>query len=77
MVGQSEAENSAQISEVLERSCQMLGPRRYRFHSRKVIHLDDAVPAFLRQLIPRCYSRIHEESSTDWPRICTVYHVPE
>ena len=76
MVGQSEAESSTEISEVIERSCQRLR-QRYHFHSKKIIHLDDAVPAFLRQLIPRCYYRIFEESSTDWPRISTVYHVPD
>ena len=77
MVGESEAKNSAAIGEILERSIRKLDESRYRFHSKKVIHLDDAVPAFLRSLVPRCYYKIYEESTTEWPKICTVYHVPE
>ena len=75
MVGQCEkAQNGpSRTVEVLEDCVEEGG---MRLHSRKLIHVDRALPAVLRAVYPKYAYTFEETSRTEWPFIESVWACP-
>ncbi|CAL6040222.1 Phosphatidylinositol_transfer protein [Hexamita inflata] len=81
MVGQSEktANQGSKTVEVVSQDLiksESNGETNIEITSKKIIHIDRAVPKGLKGMVPKYAYSIHEDSHTLWPCIDTIYSCP-